>query len=83
MMRFGMAIKMSNHHKEAVRELDLNAAKSVSIMNDVYSFEKELKKSQTSEKDIASLCSSVDIISRECNVTAGSAKNLLQYLSGL
>jgi aristolochene synthase len=77
MLRFGGGMNLNNYHEEAVHQLDINAARSIGIMNDIYSFEKEIQTSQASGTDIASLCSSVEVVSRECKVKADTAKDIL------
>lgn len=75
-----MGIRLSNLHKQAARELEINAARSIAIVNDIYSYQKELRKSQQSPGDMASLCSSVKIISEECIVDTETAIYILRAI---
>ncbi|CAG8170900.1 unnamed protein product [Penicillium salamii] len=77
LLRFGLRISRSNCYDEAVLKLELNFANHITVTNDLLSFERELKKSHSSVADGASISSSVEVISRECQVNTRTAKLVL------
>ncbi|RYP36621.1 hypothetical protein DL767_003325 [Monosporascus sp. MG133] len=57
LMRFAMDQHLTPEELEAMKPVELNCAKHISIVNDIYSWEKELKQSQITEQEGSSLCS--------------------------
>jgi aristolochene synthase len=76
-MRFVMKLEMTPEELAACKECDLNCSKHISVVNDIYSWEKELLKSQDSQEDGSALCSSVQVITQETNVPIEASKRIL------
>jgi aristolochene synthase len=76
-MRFVMKLELTVTELKYVEDVDLNCAKHISVINDTYSWEKELKKSMASHKEGAILCSSVKVVAEECGVNYEAAKRIL------
>ena len=76
-MRFVMNLHMTPADLDAVRDIDLNCSKHISVVNDIYSWEKELKQSRESAEEGSVLCSSVQVVAEECNVGVEAAKRVL------
>ena len=54
-----------------------NCAKHISIVNDTYSHEKELKASQIRQEEGSYLCSAVKVMAEEINLDVAAAKRVL------
>ncbi|KAL9063650.1 MAG: hypothetical protein Q9161_009351 [Pseudevernia consocians] len=77
LMRFVMKLELTPQELENLEPIDRNCAKHISVVNDIYSWEKELRKSKSSKEEGATLCSSVKVMAFECNVGAEAAKRIL------
>ena len=62
---------------DAVTEVELNCARHLSVVNDICSWEKELKKSQESDAEGSTLCSSVKVMADECKLGIEASKRVL------
>ena len=76
-MRFVMKLEMQPEELAATKDCDLNCSKHISVVNDIYSWEKELLQSQASNEDGSVLCSSVQVVSQETNIHIQAAKRIL------
>lgn len=76
-MRFVMKLDLEPRELDLVKPVDLNCSKHISVVNDIYSWEKELKQSQRSDKEGSVLCSSVQVMAEEANVPLDAAKRIL------
>ena len=72
-----MCIRFTPQNLQDVMEVDSNCAKHISVINDIYSWEKELHKSLESNSEGSSLCSSVKVVSEECNLDLDASKRVL------
>lgn len=77
MMCFVMAIHPSAEELEALRPLESNCAKHLSIINDIYSWEKEVRAAKASEQEGAEICSSIQVLSEEINLDIEATKRVL------
>ncbi len=77
LMRFVMKLELTQEELNAVRDVDLNCSKHISVINDIYSWEKELKQSQSSTEEGSVLCSSVQVVAKECNIDIEASKRVL------
>ena len=57
--------------------LERNCSKQISVVNDIYSWEKELKASKTGHREGAALCSAVKVVAEETNLSFDAAKRVL------
>ena len=81
LMRFCMGLQLSPEELAVARPVDMNCSKHLSIVNDIWSFEKEalIAKSGGHEEG-AILCNAVDILATEAEIPTNSAKNVLYHL---
>lgn len=77
LMRFSMGIELSSEELADMQELEGNCSKHLSIVNDIYSFEKELKASHTGHTEGSYLCSAVKILAEEAHLGIDAAKRVL------
>ena len=61
-MRFVMKLEMTLEELEEVKDVDLNCSKHISVVNDIYSWEKELQQAEQCEEEGSTLCSSVKVV---------------------
>ena len=72
-----MRLRLTLDELDGLEPMDRNCAKHISVVNDIFSWEKELHKSQASGEEGSILCSSVKIIADECGVQANASKRIL------
>ncbi|RHZ50905.1 carbonyl reductase (NADPH-dependent) ari1 [Aspergillus thermomutatus] len=80
LMRFAMALELPASELKRVREIDANCSKHISVINDIYSYEKELHASQTAHSEGGVLCTSVHILAQEADFPAEAAKRVLFFM---
>lgn len=76
-MRFSMGLKITPQELETVKPIEKNCAKHISVISDIYSYEKELLVSQTAHEEGGAFCTSVQIMMGEMDVNAESTKRIL------
>ncbi|KAL4916492.1 Aristolochene synthase [Aspergillus aurantiobrunneus] len=77
LMRFSMGLQVSPLELELVDEIDANCSKHLSVVNDIYSYEKEEQASRTAHAEGGVLCTSVRIIADEAAIPIPAAKRVL------
>ncbi|KAF6838321.1 aristolochene synthase [Colletotrichum plurivorum] len=77
LMRFSMKLHLSTEELEMVQPVELNCSKHISVVNDIYSWEKELRASQTGHSEGSALCSSVSVFSSESSLNVPASKRVL------
>ncbi|KAK8026424.1 Aristolochene synthase [Apiospora marii] len=78
--RFSMGLSLSAEDLELVEPLDRIWFRHVSVINDVWSYDKEVRQSKESVEEGAVLCSSVAILCEATQVSAEASKRTLTYL---
>ena len=76
-MRFTMNLHLSLEELKSLEALEGYCARHISIINDIFSWEKELKASQTSSSEGAVLCSAVKVLADETSLRPEAAKRIL------
>ena len=76
-MRFSMKLQMSQSELDQCRPVERNCAKHISVVNDIYSFEKEIAAAKSGHKEGSALCSSVQIMSEDSDLGIPAAKRIL------
>ena len=76
-MRFVLNLSLTPPELDLVHEVDLNCAKHISVVNDIYSYDKEVRQALSCAEEGSALCSSVPVICHECNVDAAASKRIL------
>ena len=77
LMRFSMAIHVSEEELKSVTATERNCSKHISVVNDIYSWEKELIASKTLHQEGAVVCSAVQIVADEANLSIEASKRAL------
>jgi aristolochene synthase len=77
LMVFSMDLHMSSQEIEALRPMEQNCARHISVVNDIYSWEKEVRASQTGNSEGAVLCSAVRVLSEELVIGVEATKRVL------
>ena len=72
-----MSLHLSPEEHDSVTEIERNCGRHISIVNDIYSFEKELLASQTAHKEGGYLCNSVQILASEASLSIPVSKKVL------
>ena len=76
-MQFVMKLTLTPEEHGSLESIETNCAKHISVVNDIYSWGKELRQSKASGKEGSILCSSVKIVADECNVEPDASKRIL------
>lgn len=76
-MRFSMGLKIDKSDLAIARPVEKNCSKHISVLNDIYSYDKEVIAAKTGHKEGGALCSSVQILALEADVDATAAKRIL------
>lgn len=79
-MRFTMGIRLTETELASMTALEQNSSKQISVVNDIYSWEKELQASMTGHKEGAALCSAVKVLADSANLSIGASKRVLWYM---
>ncbi len=77
LMRYSMGLRPTQAELAALRPLEENCSKHISIVNDICSFEKEVLAEKTVHPEGAHLCSAVKVIAAETSLSTGAAKRVL------
>ena len=80
LMRFSMQLQMSPADLESVRPVERNCSKHISVINDIYSFEKEVAAAKKGHMEGGALCSSVQIMADESDLSIAASKRVLWIL---
>lgn len=76
-MRFSMELRPTAAELAALRPLEENCSKQLSVVNDIYSFEKELIAEQTGHVEGSFLCSAVKVVSVNTALDIEATKRVL------
>ncbi len=60
--------------------LEQNSSKQITVVNDIYSWEKELQASKTGHKEGSALCSAVKVVADSTSLDAEASKRVLWSL---
>ncbi|KAL8648737.1 MAG: hypothetical protein Q9226_005875 [Calogaya cf. arnoldii] len=77
LMRFAMGFHLTPSETESMSPLEHNCSKHLSVVNDIYSWDKEIKASKTGHLEGAALCSAVKVVAEETNLGFDAAKRVL------
>lgn len=79
-MRFSMKLQMSSSELDLCETVERNCAKHISVVNDIYSFEKEVAAAKTGHREGGAICSSVQIMAEESALSVNASKRVLFLL---
>ena len=77
LMRYSMGLHVTSTELEIARPAELNCSKHISVVNDIYSFDKEVLAAKEGHREGGALCSSVQITAVETAVNVEAAKRIL------
>ncbi|KAI2628690.1 putative aristolochene synthase [Hypoxylon sp. NC1633] len=77
LMRLSMNLRLTPEELQLVRPVDENCSKHISVINDIFSWEKELAQSYVGHEEGSVLCSSVQVLAEEGNFTIDASKRVL------
>ncbi|KAJ5870146.1 Aristolochene synthase from penicillium Roqueforti [Penicillium solitum] len=77
LMRFVMGINLTTDELQMLSPLEQNCAKHISVVNDIFSWEKELKASKMGHQEGSFLCSAVMVVATETNLSFDASKRIL------
>lgn len=80
-MRFSMGLHLSAAEFSSVKDVEKNCGRHISIVNGIYSFEKELLASKTAHQEGGVLCSAVQIFAQETEIGIEAVKRVLYILA--
>lgn len=72
-----MNLRLTSEDFHTVQEVEQNCSKHISVVNDIYSWEKELKASRMGHEEGAALCSAVSVLSAETSLSIPATKRVL------
>ena len=79
-MRFSMGLRLTPEEVAVVRPIDMNCSKHLSVINDIWSYEKEVLASQTLHQEGGVLCTAVAIFAAGTDLPPAAAKRVLYAL---
>lgn len=77
LIRFTMKLRLDQQDLDSIKDIETNCSKHISVVNDIYSWEKELKASQVGHEEGAALCSAVSVLSAEMTLNIPATKRVL------
>ena len=72
-----MSLNLSAEELGSVAGIEKNVGHQISIVNDIYSYEKELLAAKTTHEEGGKLCNAVQIFAEEVHVSISSSKRVL------
>jgi aristolochene synthase len=77
LMRFSMDLHLSQEELAGMTSLERNCSKHISVVNDIFSWEKELQASKTGHSEGSVLCTAVKVLAEETHLGIGASKRVL------
>jgi len=75
-----MGLSVPSVDLEILRPIDQNCSKHLSVINDIWSYEKEALAAQVLHEEGGVLCTAVAIVSKEAEISTDAAKRVLYAL---
>lgn len=72
-----MGLRVTDTELEIARPAELNCSRHISVLNDMYNFEKEVVAAKEGHQEGGKLCTSVQIMAAEAGVSTDAAKRIL------
>ncbi|KAK0610327.1 Aristolochene synthase [Lasiodiplodia hormozganensis] len=80
LQRYVMALRLSPTELASVREIEMNCSKHLSAMNDIHSFDKELRQAEVGDPEGSFLCTGVKVVSDESGLDYDASKRVLYLM---
>jgi aristolochene synthase len=77
LMRFSMDLHLTQEELAGMMPLERNCSKQISVVNDIFSWEKELQASKTGHKEGSVLCTAVKVLADETHLSIKASKRVL------
>jgi aristolochene synthase len=77
LMRFSMDLPLEPTDSVLLRAIEQNHAKHITVVNDIYSWEKESRQAEKCAKEGSALCSAVKIMANNAGLDIESSKRVL------
>lgn len=77
MMCFVMEIRLTASELQKLLPLERNCAKHLSVINDIYSWEKEIRAAEAGDSEGVEICSAVKVLGEEINLDFEATKRVL------
>ncbi|KAI1389502.1 Aristolochene synthase in complex with 12,13-Difluorofarnesyl diphosphate [Hypoxylon trugodes] len=81
LMRFSMSLVVPPEDLALVTQIERNCSKHITIINDIWSYEKEVVAAKNSHKEGGVMCSGVAVLAQEARITADAAQRVLYHLA--
>lgn len=75
-----MGLHISAQELDSVADIEDNCGRHISLVNDIYSYEKERLASQSSEQEGAVLCNAVQVLANQLDLGIGPTRYMLWIL---
>lgn len=72
-----MGLRLAPAELESAKDIERNCFKHIAVVNDIYSWEKELLASRTGHEEGSALCSAVQVMAVGANVPTDASKRIL------
>ena len=76
-MRFAMNLHLTPTELSGMTALERNCSKQLSVVNDIFSWEKELRASKSGHREGSVLCSAVKVLADSTNLGIEATKRIL------
>ncbi|KAF4332039.1 Aristolochene synthase [Fusarium beomiforme] len=80
LMRFAMDLRRTPAELALMEPLERNCSKQISVVNDIYSWSKELRQSEKSHEEGSFLCSAVKVFSVSTSVDIDATVRILRHM---
>ncbi|KAI0407180.1 Aristolochene synthase from penicillium Roqueforti [Xylaria palmicola] len=81
LMRFAMGLRLTPAELGGMKALEQNCSKQISVVNDIYSWEKEVRAAETGHKEGSFLCSAVKVFSSSTSLGIEASRRLLWHMT--
>ena len=81
LMCFTLDLHLSSEESKSMETLEKYCARHISIVNDIMSWEKEVKASQSGHREGSILCSAVKVLEDDADLEPEAAKRILWYIT--
>lgn len=75
-----MDLELTPEEQTSMVPLERNCSKQISVVNDIWSWEKEVRASQSGHEEGSVLCSGVKVLAEATNLDIAATKRLLQAM---
>ncbi|KAI1074464.1 Aristolochene synthase from penicillium Roqueforti [Whalleya microplaca] len=81
LMRFAMDLRLTPEELVRMKPLEQNCSKQISVVNDIFSWEKELRAAETGHKEGSFLCSAMKVFSVSTSLSIEASRRMLWHMT--